>query len=215
MDAIDLSRNNLLLFVGKSHSGKSFLVKHLLTELLSRKVFDFGICFCQTAELSNDYDFLPEDSIVEGYDEKKLIKYLASLKKYAKEKGHLPKTFLIMDDILGDLRNSKVCKKFMSSFRHYNITLFICTQFANYVSTLTREQINHAFIFRVKSEQGREAIYKAIGGNCETEDKFYEILDDATKEKYRCLLYSADIDDENEFRSYKAKQIPQIKFAFH
>ena len=64
-----------------------------------------------------------------------------------------------------------------------------------YVNTLAREQISFAFIFKQQTKNAIEAIWEAVGQGYDR-NEFKDILSDATTNKYSCLLFIADEEDD-------------------
>ena len=147
----------LYVLVGKSRKGKSHLARYILMNRLLSKQWHFGLVFCKS-KFNNDYtSFLPDNRIYEGYNEQVLMKYVNNLKKIVKEKGKVPASFIIFDDLIGVLNNATDWfNNFISTFRHVNINVFICVQYLtgkNAVSPIMREQTNFAILFQSRTRR--------------------------------------------------------------
>ena len=220
MDKI-FAEPNLIFICGKPKSGKSYLIKYLIQSALKNKKIGikFGICFCLSKfdrfDKSN-YSYLPEQYVYPGYSDAILKGYLNKLEKYAnKTKEPIPNNLRIFDNIIGSLKNSDMLKQFVSMYRKYNTWVFIATQYAPAISTIARETISFAFIFKQRSANALEAVYDAIGLSMKKQD-FMNLLFDVTKEKHSCLMYVADAEnDDEEFMSYKAPpNVTNYKFEY-
>ncbi len=135
-----------------------------------KKLYKFGLVMTGS-KWNGDFDFLPDTIVWEGYDEEKFEQYLETLKKRAEElkaKGKkLPMSFVIFDDLLGQLSNSDLFKSFISRFRQYNLTLMIATQYAaegKGCSTVLRACTDVSFMFPSLMANQVDAMHRAWGG---------------------------------------------------
>ena len=78
-----LKKSELLFFLGSPGSGKTNLVKFLV--LKNKERFNFGLCFTGTKFDYQDYSYLPEEAIIQGYQEDVFDGYLAKLEEHAEE----------------------------------------------------------------------------------------------------------------------------------
>jgi len=204
---LDFSRPLILIFIGKQASGKSFLLRNLIYQLTKQNTFKFGHVFSATS-FNPDYDFMPEKHVDGDYSEHKLELYIDSLKKWMTNNPgkKLPPSFLILDDLLGKIhQNSDVFSNLMSTYRHFNMTVFITSQYmVRSISTLLRELADVAFIFKSKFKNTRTSLYEAFGQSLESQDEFDDVLERATKERRACLVYKANEDKiEDAYLSFK------------
>jgi len=184
----------LIVLFGKCESGKSYTISYLLTEALRRKKFKFGLVFSLTANdpSIDDFKMIPKQCVFDGYNDKVLGNYIRKLKDYStKYKKKAPPNFIVFDDIIGSLKKTdKEFIKFITTYRHTNTTVFLASQFPTAISTLARELISYAFVYRTQSEQGISALFKSIGGECDNLKHFTQVLQSATSKDYHCLLYN-------------------------
>lgn len=213
LTAGEKSGGQLLLFIGKSKQGKTHLLKSLLLNMCDEGKFQFGIVFT-TTRFNKSFDFMTNQKLViPRYDENILKQYLRKVR----ELPNKPSNFIIFDDILGDLDiQSAFVKNFISTFRHYNCTVFLSTQYAYAVSPLWREQCDICFIFRQKTGRSLQAVYEAFGSLFGQYKEFTDMLARITSEKYRCLVFDGDATNEDEkYSTYIAdKEIPDINLKF-
>jgi hypothetical protein len=213
--------SKLFVLVGKSFKGKSYMMRYILSDWLRTGKVKFGLVFCKTT-FNNDFtSFLPKDKVIEGYDEEILKKYVDNLKNIIKEKGSVPPSFLVFDDLVGVLNNqSDWFNNFMSTFRHYNINIFIAAQYLTgkkAISTLTREQTNFAIMFNSRTRRTLENLYESYGGLFPSLEEFKTYFIDGTKQQpYVAMLYSEHIDElEDNYNFIKAPaEYQKIKFEF-
>ena len=194
------------LFVGKSHSGKSYLMRYLLHYGLSNEYFKFGVCFQGSKDMNNDFtSFLPKKSVVE-YSDRALEAYINQLKahklslKNEGKEAEMPRSFIVFDDIIGQLTKSRYSSHFFSLYRHLNITVFMATQYlaSDASSTLVRQQTSYGFFFKSSNINSTDMIHSWFGGCSKMNLKdFTAMFDRITKEKHACMLYIDGENDEN------------------
>lgn len=205
----------LILSVGKSEQGKSYLVRYLLSYGLTCGKLKFGLIFQGSKGMNDDYEsFLPAKCVRKGFDEDVLKKWVDQLtahkEKLAKEgKGKdMPRSFIIFDDLLGQLQRSKYVDNFFSLYRHLGITVFLNTQYLATAasSTLVRQQTSFGFFFRSNASTTREALWSWFGGLLEDKKSFIKIYKNATAEDFHCLLFIAS--ENNPRRNYLSFSAP-------
>lgn len=209
-----------ILSVGKPKSGKTYNTRFLLTYFCKTKpVFKGGLVMTGSRDLNEDYDFLPEKAIINGYDEELLKRHVAKLEAYRKRTGNPPPaSFIVFDDILGRLQGSAFFNNFISIYRHLNITVFINVQYmkTRASNTLLRECIKYAFIFKTTTKISLQCIYEVIGQSFDSFEEFKEIFMKATNEPHAACLYIADRNDkhENYFTSIAPEDYRQQQIEF-
>jgi ABC-type dipeptide/oligopeptide/nickel transport system ATPase component len=215
----NFDRARIFVMVGKCGMGKSYLLRDLLRQFSEQGVFEFGCVFTGT-DFNPDYDFLPKRAVHGNYSEARLAKYVGKLREWLEENPgeKMPPNFLVLDDLLGKIRiQSNVFSNLISTFRHYNMSIFITSQyFVKNISTLIRELTDYAFLFRTRFKNSQVSLFEAFGQLCDDQDEFNEILEEATKEEHSCLLYIAEAEDKSDaYVSYKAPgKSPDVKIDF-
>jgi hypothetical protein len=196
------------LLSGKSKSGKSYLMKYLITsKVFSKDKYKFGIVFTTSGIYNNDYDFLPSKSIREFNENtfKTYFDYLKLLKE--KYKDNIPRNFIVFDDLMGVLTDSNIVKNFISSYRHWGCDIYIAVQYvaSSASSTLLRQQVNYAFIFKDSNMDSLKYLYKAFGQQFNTFIEFKNHLTKSTNEKFSSCLYIRDeLDINNNYLTFIA-----------
>ncbi len=207
--------------VAKSGKGKSYFVRYLLTDRLSTGRWKYGLVFTRT-KFNGDYDFLPDNRVIEGYNENILRRYMNNLRKIAKEKGKesLPHNFIVFDDLQGVLNNqTNWFNNFLATFRHTNTNLIVCNQYLsgkNAVSPIAREQTNYAVMFKSRTRRTLENLYESYGGLFPKFNDFKSYFMAATEQKYTAMLYSERVDElENNYITIQAPEdYPKMQFKF-
>ena len=208
---ISFDTPRIVLLIGKPKKGKSNMTKYLILDgALNQKQFNFGLVLCGT-KYSNDYDFLPDDYIIQGYNEEVLNKYVDKLKSIKEETGETPASnFIIFDDLIGLL--DKYDNNLMNLFsihRHLGTSIFMCVQHLNTgTSTLLKECCSHAIMFNSKSFNTLKSLYENFGMLFENLDDFKYNFLDITKEPFTACLYEQDEDDVN--LNYKICRAPDM-----
>lgn len=197
-----------VIAVGHSGCGKSTLLANLLTRRdMLKNAFDRRILISPTAETDDIQKLLniPSSDIVT--DIKKAPEFLRSLqeemKASIKEVGaaRAPKTLVYFEDAAsdGDLKHSK---EFVDSFilsRHYNFTVFVCTQSYNLLPRVCRLQASNIFFFGgAMSEMEVLAEDRAPPGFIRK--RMVELIKDATIEPYSFLHINMNAELKERYR---------------
>ena len=212
---IDLSgKAKCLLFVGACGKGKSNAMRYvLLKNLVQRKFFKFGLVFTNT-KYSDEYNFLPDKYVIEGYNEDILRKYIDKLGKYKKKHGKVPPNFVVFEDLIGLLRKADpFLISFFGSHRHLSCHVALLTQHLNTgSSTLLREICTHCFAWNSKQMNTMESIWLNFGQLFENFEHFKHNFLDITKEPYSAMLYLQENDElENNYFTFKAPDMTKLK----
>jgi len=195
----------VIAFIGEPRSGKSTLIKSLMHYYAKAKYFEFGLVITGS-KWNGDFDFIKNKHAVwDGYNEDRFKAYVDMLQKRAevlKESGKkLPKSFVIMDDLLGTIASSDFFKSFLARFRQYNITLMIAAQYAGEAkgcSTLLRSVCDISFMFPSLMANQVEAMHRAWGGWYKKEDDFKQLLQQVKKRDHACLLFQKSKKNKEE-----------------
>lgn len=191
---LDFSRGRIFCLIGKQGSGKSYALKSLIKQCSEDGIFAFGHCWCSTA-FTNDYDFLPKESVDDKYSEEALERYINKLREWMENNPDkdLPPSFIIFDDLLGKINMyTGFFTNLVACYRHFNISIFITSQYINKLGTLLREMTDYGFLFKSRFRNTKESLYNAFGQQLKNQEEFNYYLEEATKEKHSCLLYVAD-----------------------
>ena len=212
---IDFSgKSKCVVCIGACGKGKSVAIKYmLLKNLVDRKFFQFGLVFTNT-KFSDEYNYLPDKYIVQGYDEDILRKYIEKLRKYKKQHKSLPPNFIIFEDLIGLLRKADpFLISFFGSHRHTNTHIIFSFQHLNTgASTLLREIATHALCWNSKQMNTMESIWLNFGQLFDNFEHFKRNFLDITKEKYSAMLYLQENDELNDnYFVFKAPDMTKFK----
>jgi hypothetical protein len=93
-----------------------------------------------------------------------LLAYMSFLVRIKKSGKEIPPSFIVFDDIISSLPlGTRLWSQFMATFRHYNITLFISTQYVNMADALMRSQTDYAYLFQMHSDAQFKSTYSTFG----------------------------------------------------
>jgi hypothetical protein len=198
----------IICSTGKCGVGKSYLIKQLIYNYSKLNYFKFGLAFVST-KFNGGYDYLPDQYVIENYNEQYLKNYIEKLKDYKKKKGIIPASFIILDDIVGHVNfYSPFWSNLISTYRHLNLTIILGTQSISVrggVSTLYRQMCNVCFMFRTLYKDTIEAYHRAFGALCEDLNEFEKMFLEVTSERHACLMFINDKHSkEDSYYSYKA-----------
>lgn len=209
----------MMVLVGKSFKGKSYFLRYLLTERLSTGKLKYGIVFTKT-KYNKDYNFLPDNCIFEGYNQKILEKYIDNLKKILASDEQVQPNFIIFDDLVGVLSNqSDFFVNFITTARHLNISIFIAVQYLTgkkAISPVMREQTTHCLMFNSRTRNTLENLYMSYGQLFDNFEQFKNYFMTVTKEKHVGMLYLEAIDElESNYIPIQAPaDFPKLKFDY-
>lgn len=200
------------LLVGRPRSGKSHMVKYLLQQFFTKipHKCQFGIVFAAKATLC-EYDYLPEKSLIEGYSEQFLMKYLDNLTEHKKKTGKpIPHNFIVFDDLVGLLEsNTGAFVNFITTFRKTNTSVFIATQYLNRnISPTVRVCIFNAILFYAADKRSLTAMYDAFGMHgYDSFEAFKKVFFEKVNIKeHRALLFS--FEENTHGSSFKSITAP-------
>lgn len=149
---LDPERKCFMSIISAScNSGKTYLIKYLTYELLKQNYFDIVSVICPTTD---DYDWIESRYLFPFFTEELLSEIM---KRQMKNRKRL---LLIFDDCIGSVNwNSRIMQEFITRYRHYNISVFIATQYTNKIPPFVREIANNVFIFNQTTKRAIEAVH--------------------------------------------------------
>ncbi len=196
---------SIWMMVGRPKSGKSWAIRSIMERFSKERPFAFGKCWCGSA-FTGDYNWLPANRVSGEFTLDKLKAYVEGMRKLildnkAKDpKWEMPRNFIILDDLLGQLPHYDLwVLSWLACYRKTNTSVFISAQYlAQGSSTLLRASTNLAFMWYETNLDAIENLYKNYGQMMPGKkkgDKFMEfqaVLRATTQnddKKYRCLVY--------------------------
>ena len=209
--------NTSTILVGKSGSGKSVLLHNLLTrpEFFDKyKYWSKIFCVSPTAECDDIQKALNLPPSCVFTDMEEAVVALEKIEKFQSEQikklgsGKAQKFAIIFDDVVGHtkLMNHPV---FISAFikcRHYNFTVFLCSQHFKRVPKICRLQASYLCVFAV-SNSDVETLCDEFAPPSMKKDAFFHMVNDTLKERYSFLTINMRSPWETRFRKGLAETI--------
>jgi len=192
-----IGSGNVVVFVGKRETGKSFLVKDLLYHHGDIPV---GTVISGTEGANSFYSEIMPSIFIHGEFKPEILhnvikrqkKVIAAIQKDISEIGNSnidPRAYFILDDCLYDrswVKNKNIRVLFMNG-RHYKIMFIITMQYALGIPPNLRTNIDFTFILRENIVANRKRLYDQYAGMFPSFDVFQQVMDQCT-ENYGCLV---------------------------
>ena len=178
---IELDQDRTLLIGGNSASGKSVICYDIVTRILSRNPdrWPGGIYFLSpTGLMQKTFNFIPREWVHDDPAEYTgiIADVMESQKEKCKKYGEkrLSSVLIIMDDCLGSFKTDKIFTSFVTTGRHYKITLIILTQHLKCPLTgpAMRENIITG-IFGITSDSSADVVLGFVRGESKKAKKKY------------------------------------------
>lgn len=230
-----IKRNSRLVFIGKTMTGKSTLVKDCL---FHHRDIASGICISGTDDGVESYSLMiPGIAVHDKYNsdlienlitqqkQKRLYKKRYYEQKYGRklseaERKRLTKpspVFLIMDDCLyGNAwtKDEQIRYIFMNG-RHNQIFFLLTMQHPMGIPPELRTQLDYIFLLRENIQSNRKKIYEHYAGMFPNLNVFCNVMDNCT-ENYECLVIANNAHSnkiEDQVFWYKAKLHDDFKIG--
>lgn len=143
-------------------SGKSYFISYLVRSL--KDEYDCIIVFSNTANFTNDYDFLDtsglKNFIFTSLDAEEKIKQIMGIQKKNRLSDKQRNVLIIFDDILGSIKDNKCFKDLISTFRHYRISIIFSVQYISASATYLREISQYIVIFNQRTNNALKLCYE-------------------------------------------------------
>jgi len=147
--------NSVCVFIGKTHTGKSFCVRDLLYH---KADFPVGKVMSGTERANGYYkDFVPPKLISFEWSSigcDKFVRRQEIIKNKKRSDPNFtfvdPRAFFVLDDLMYDTSwiTYKTIKQLFMTGRHYDILFIITMQYPLGIAPTLRTNIDYVFIFR-------------------------------------------------------------------
>lgn len=187
LDLSSLKPHRICLLLGRRGSGKSVLLRDILSNLHDR--YDFALAMCPTLESSRLLkEHMPECCVYDRYVQSKVD----ALVKCATECAATdkPRSFLlILDDVLYDkaICRTQSFRYLFYNGRHAKIACLVLCQYLIDIPPDMRAQIDYVFTMKENTIQNRLKLYKMFFGVFSTFEDFCAVLDRCTQ-NYETLM---------------------------
>lgn len=199
------------IFVGRPRSGKSYAIRYLLTYLSSRNEFNYGLVFTNTS-FNKDYDYIPDKYKYTGFNRN----IIARLMKYQSQNRHL-RCFVVLDDLLGSISpNDPLLTSLISTYRHYNITIFITAQYLKKLSTVFRECCSYWYIFNTVNENSVKALKEDVftDARFDKTSDLKKFIQQHTNGYYFIFVDTSRTDGNGKYMSVKIPNYEKVKIEY-
>lgn len=188
------------MFIAASMSGKSYMIRYLLLQAAKSRWFSRVVVVSSTAATTQEYAYV--DPRRKGYVHAKLDEQLIkNLKRYqvprltrSRATGEVkgPRLLVILDDVLGKIKDSSLLKSFFSTCRHFNITVWAALQYAKGIPPDQREQFGGCFVWPQNRERADKSAFELAGMGLSKAD-WNALMKSCRADKYSCIYTNAVI----------------------
>lgn len=206
---LDIKSPAFIQIFGSCGSGKTHLLKYLVSHMAKSGQFDHCILFSNTAGWANgDYDYIPEEYQFSMYDDDVLLEYM-KIQKQAISSGSKSKGLVIFDDVLGqaNLVNNRVLLQLCTQFRHYSCSIILVSQWITKIGPTLRELATNVFLFSQTTKLAYENSFDSFGGHFNNLAEWKGFLKKCTGD-YKFLLVNNKSKTNNIEDVYKSMKCP-------
>ncbi len=197
------TNDNYILIIGMRCSGKSIIVRDILTNCYN--LYPAKVVISNTEKLNRFHeDFIDKKFIYDKYESSILNKVFERQKLLIdNNKNH--KTVIILDDCLTSrgtwVKNEEIINLFNNKSNHKLTTIF-CFQFSLGIPPNMREQFDYVFLVSEDFQPNRKRLYEHYGHYIfDTFEEFDKIYVDITrKENFNCMVLNIR---KKEYYEYK------------
>lgn len=220
----NLEPNSVIVLLGKRATGKSYLIRDILTYI---KTVPVGVVISGTERANHFYEsVIPKMFIYDDYKDEVIRKlldrqekitnqYKTEVKKYGRSDID-PRAFLILDDCLFDTSwtKDKSMRYVFMNGRHLLLNhVIISMQYPLGCGPAMRTNIDYVFILRENYLSNRRRIYDNYAGMFPTFEFFNSVMDACT-ENYEMLVIANNMKSnklEDQVFWYKAEPHADFK----
>ena len=195
----DFSTPAIYLLASPPKSGKSVLIKHIISSLFKKNKLSYGIVFSGSL-FNRDYAFLPSKYQYSNYSESAIKSLLRLQIEQIKNDGEAKPAFIIFDDMTASVNfNSKIMQALITRYRHFNILLIFAIQYIYKAPPILRECSTFFITFYQSTKISIKAIYECYMQDLENYKKCKEFIQSNCKNFHFILIEK----DDNEKNKYK------------
>jgi len=217
----------MIVIIGKKDTGKSFLVRDILSN--NQDAFPIGTVISGT-EVANEFfqHMVPSKLIHDKYKPEIVMsvikRQLGAKTQRNTEKNRNggnsstdPRAFLILDDCLYDatwIKEESTRYVFMNG-RHIDLMTIITMQYPLGITPNLRTNVDFVFILRETILGNRKRIYENYAGMFPTFDMFCQFMDQCT-ENFECIVICNGVQSnrlEDQVFWYKASDHPPFRLC--
>ena len=224
-DMASLASDSVVCMLGKRKTGKSHIVKNLLSFHAAIPV----ATIISATEMSNGFysKFVPSIFIHTEYSPEVLENFVKRQKMVCSKKSKEISQFggsqidtraiILLDDCMFDnsWTTDKNIRLIFMNGRHWGIFFLMTSQMALGIPPALRTNIDYTFICRENSIKNRRKIYENYASMFDSFDVFCQVLDQTT-ENFCCLVVKNNVDSnklEDQVFWYKAPPDQNFKIC--
>lgn len=158
-EVASLKPNRNILIVGKKGTGKTVLMRYLLSKMTTRFDYVMGMTpSASSAEVMRS--FMPSSAIFGEYDESAIERLVASLRSLT-DSGVKKHVLLLLDDCAYDKKifKSKVMRYIFMNGRHINLTFVCLMQYVMDMPPDLRTNVDYVFALKENALNNRVKLY--------------------------------------------------------
>lgn len=218
---MDSRKSPMIVIIGKKDTGKSFLVRDILSN--TQSAFPIGTVISGT-EVANEFfqHMVPSKLIHDKYSPDIIMGVIKRQlgAKTARNQGNKSldtRAFLILDDCLYDaswIKEESTRYVFMNG-RHIDLMTIITMQYPLGITPNLRTNVDFIFILRETILGNRRRIYENYAGMFPTFETFCQFMDQCT-ENFECLVICNGVQSnklEDQVFWYKATDHPPFRMC--
>lgn len=185
-DPRTIKENRIIFIIGKRHTGKSVLMKDLLSQMPRP---DYVLAMAPTEDTLKTFrEFLPEACIFDHFSQEKLER-LVALQRELVNRGKRRTVLILLDDCLyqKNVLKSTAMRSIFFNGRHDNIAMMCCAQYMMDVDVSLRTNIDYVFTMRENVLTNRQKLYKYYFGQFHSFADFDKVMSACTQD-YKALV---------------------------
>lgn len=215
---MELADKFIAIVAGIPNMGKSNFIKYIMLqnhENYSKNPFRYGIVFTKT-KFEGAYNFVPAKFVHSKYDPD----VLQNLMKIQEDSLAKHRAFVIFDDCLdAKCFSSQLFSDLITTYRHWNISVIIATQYIYRVPPTIRECCRYAVMFRMTTKRSIQALFESFGTFFNNYEEFRKYLLEKTQNYYFILMDRNSKSDKvaDVYKCLKVpspEQIPEFAYSF-
>lgn len=192
-DPASLKTDSVIVAVARRRSGKSYLIKDLLSH--HNDAFAAATVICPTEEFNRFYsEFVPPAFIHHEYDSQILERIIKRQKdlnkrieadKMAKGYSNVDMSLLvIMDDVMSDVKwtNDPSIRFLFLNGRHLKVCFIVLSQYCKNLPPSLRSNVDYSFLLKEPSFENKKKLYESFSAAFPNFEVFSQVLDQLTED---------------------------------
>lgn len=162
----------------KRNSGKSYLCRQLVQDLIKKKQVDIVLVLSGTADLNDDWDFLPKGCVIDFSEavlhrvwnrQKKLVLERNAKKTAGVKEKDLPKVehvLIVLDDCLAEPEavRSPIIRAYYIKGRHICVSILVISQHTSLLLTTIIRGNSDIILFSKLNKQQLDSLWESTAG---------------------------------------------------